>query len=92
MAAPELDGPPAPAALGYLWGWFVELSTARGGSGFGGLNPIAYLEIDAWARLSGVELTAFELGVLRRLDHLFLTVQGDHGRHRSSHQHRNHRA
>lgn len=82
---PELDGPPAPRALAYLWGWFIELSAARGRNGFGGLNALSYQELDAWARLSGIAPTPFEVGVLRRLDQAFLTVHADHGRHRRSH-------
>lgn len=81
---PELDGPPAPHALLYLWGWFIELSSARGGNGLGGLNPLSHAEIHAWSQLHRIELEPFEVGVLRRLDEALLRT---HGGHRGSHQH-----
>lgn len=31
-------------------------------------NPISYLEVDAYARLNQVDLTAWEVGLIRRLD------------------------
>lgn len=89
LAAPELVGPPLPAAGAYLWGWFLDLSAARGRSGFG-LGPISYQDIAAWAWLHGIAPSSFELGVLRRLDLAFLRSGG--GGHRGSHDDRNHRA
>lgn len=82
---PELEGPPLPVALAYLWGWFTELASARGGNGLGGVNPIGYAEMDAWARLRALDPTPFEIDVLRRLDQSYLTILADHGRHRSRH-------
>jgi hypothetical protein len=75
-----------------VWSWFLELSASRGSNGFGGLDPLSYTEIDAWARLHGVAPTPFEVGVLRRLDQALLKAHTEHGRHRGSHQHRDHRA
>lgn len=89
---PELDGPAPPGSLLYLWGWFIEIASARTGTGFGGINPIPWSELDAWARLRGITPTYFEIGVLRRLDQALLSAHTEHGRHRGSHQHRNHSA
>lgn len=50
-----------------MWGWFCELSAARGGNGFG-LSPISFTEIDAWARVTGERPTPWEVGLLRRID------------------------
>lgn len=88
---PELDGPALPSCLAYLWGWFAELSAARGGSGLGGISPIGYQDLAAWAGLRGIAPTRFELDALRRLDDALLKSQSDGG-HRGSHQHRDHRA
>jgi hypothetical protein len=43
------------------------LSSARTSNGFG-LNPLPFCEIEAWARLSGVEPTPWEVSLLKRLD------------------------
>ena len=43
------------------------MSSARTSNGFG-LNPLSFCEIEAWARLSGVEPTPWEVGLLKRLD------------------------
>ena len=73
-----LIGPEAPVELIYLLGWFAELSATRGSTGFS-ILPLSYLEIDAWARLTDVDPTPFEVGVLRRLDEAFLRSL-NHGR------------
>lgn len=77
LASPELVGPPMPAALAYVWGWFVELSAARGPSGLGSMCAISHQDIAAWAWLHGVRPTWFELRVLRRLDDALLRSQAD---------------
>ena len=58
------------AAL-HLWGWFIELASARGGNGFG-LNPIGYADIEAWARLTCRDPTPWEVSALRRMDNAAL--------------------
>ncbi|MFB1482273.1 hypothetical protein [Corallococcus sp. RDP092CA] len=69
---PELlDAPPLPDALAHVWGWFAELSNARGASAFT-LNPISFQDMAAWGRLSGNRPSPFEVQLLRRLDEVFL--------------------
>jgi hypothetical protein len=51
----------------YLWNWYVELASARGGSGFGP-NPIGFCDIEAWARLTGRRPIPWEVETLRRMD------------------------
>lgn len=53
--------------MAYLWGWFIELASARTSNGFG-LNPISYVEIAAWARLTGREPSPWEVSLLKRMD------------------------
>jgi hypothetical protein len=67
---PQLDGPPCPDELRYVWGWFVELSQrrTRGMSA----TPLTWLEFDGWQRLTGITLTAFELDCLKGLDAEYL--------------------
>ncbi len=85
IAVLELDGPECPLELAYLFGWFLELAATRGSSGFAPA-PISFGEIDAWARLMRIRPSPDEVGVLRRLDQVFLLVVIEHGR-RTSHPH-----
>lgn len=62
-----------PDALGHVWGWFTELSHART-AGFSGANPISFLEIEAWSRVTGTKLKPSEVFLLRQLDDVFLNV------------------
>lgn len=60
-----------PGSLAHVWEWFTELSNARGAGAFS-LNPISFQDIESWARLTGNQLTSFEVQLLRRLDEVFL--------------------
>ncbi|MCY1042711.1 hypothetical protein OV208_15410 [Corallococcus sp. bb12-1] len=60
-----------PDSLAHVWGWFAELSNARGAGAFS-LNPISFQDIESWARLTGSRPTSFEVQLLRRLDEAFL--------------------
>jgi hypothetical protein len=69
---PELlEAPDLPDAFAHVWEWFTELSNARGAGAFS-LNPISFQDMESWARLSGTHLTPSEVGLLRRLDEVFL--------------------
>lgn len=65
--------PPCPWPLRYLLDWYHELAAARPQSGFG-VSPLAYGELDAWARLTGRDPRPLEVAWLRRLDAAFLRV------------------
>jgi hypothetical protein len=54
-----------------IGGWFGELHAARANSGFGS-SPISYLEIKAWAELTGRTPSPLEIMALRGLDSLFI--------------------
>jgi hypothetical protein len=69
-----LNAPELPEYLVYLWNYFMELSRARGNNGFGP-SPLAYSEIQAWARLTKQALDAWELDAILKLDVLFLNAK-----------------
>lgn len=50
------------------------MSGARTSNGFG-LNPLSFAEIQAWAALTGVEPTPWEVSLLKRLDAVTLANQ-----------------
>lgn len=51
-------------------GAFLEMSIARGGTGYGAL-PISFLEIEAWSRLRGA-LEPWEVDLIRKLDRVWM--------------------
>tara|TARA_R110000868_G_scaffold150541_11_gene373805 strand:+ start:460 stop:777 length:318 start_codon:yes stop_codon:yes gene_type:complete len=67
----ELEVPPFPDGVGYLWEWFMDLSRSRPSTGFGPAG-ITYSEIQAWAALKRVNVAAWEVDILRALDAVFL--------------------
>ena len=71
MYDPRLDLPLIPRELEYLMGWFWEIRNAIGGNGFGA-NPISFCEMKAWCELTSIELTPWEVSVLRKLDTEFI--------------------
>ncbi len=56
-----------------LWNWFQELSAGRGNNGFGP-TAISWADIEAWARLTAIELTPYETLTLRSMDAAFLSA------------------
>lgn len=67
---------PMPENYRHCWSWFGELSRTRSSNGFG-QNPISYNEIDAWSRLTNIELTPLEVSAIMRLDSAYLTIQAE---------------
>ena len=63
-----------PQEVEHVWRWFWELASARSGSGFGG-NPISYVDIAAWSRLTDQHPTPWEVTLIRRVDSAVLAVQ-----------------
>lgn len=61
------DAPPLPPEGAYLWGFFADLHSARGSSGFGP-SPLAFSDIEAWSRLSGNHLDPWELRAILGID------------------------
>ncbi|WP_435406470.1 phage tail assembly chaperone [Pseudomonas juntendi] len=72
----QLDGPELPAAVDHVWGWYLELHAARGGSGFGP-SPIGFTEMAAWAALTGNHPSPWEVETLRALDQAHLDHQAE---------------
>lgn len=62
-----------PRALVYVWDWFCDISSSRK-SGYGGSEPISYEELRAWQALNGIELTKYELSLIRKIDRTFINV------------------
>lgn len=68
-----LGAPPEEAE--HVWGWFLELSATRS-AGFAAVAPVTFLEIRAWAELTGERPTPAEVRLIRRLDDSFREAAG----------------
>lgn len=75
-AAARLRPPELPELFADLWGGFLELDRARGQSGFGP-EPLAYSDIEAWARLTGRALSPQDVALIVELDRLGFAVRAD---------------
>ena len=72
-ALPDLYVPPLPDGCDALWAAFKDLSNARGQGGMGP-GPLAFSEIESYARLQGIAFSAWEVGTLQALDAAWLAV------------------
>lgn len=66
----DLEGPPFPQALAYLWGWWQEVGLARAWHD-GTASAVGFAEVDAWARLTGTKLRPEEAVALVELDRVW---------------------
>src|SRR4051812_47463460 len=66
-----LDVPECPEDCEILWQVFRELHSCRGNNGFGPTR-ITYMDLDAFQRVSRLELHPWELEAIRRADQRFL--------------------
>lgn len=62
-----------PEEVAYLFDYFTQ-ATARRTSGPHGPNPVSHVEVEAWARRMGLELSSFEQEALDTLEGLFLVT------------------
>ena len=66
-----LEEPEIPEGFEVVWEWFWELASGRGHTGFAWL-PLSWTEMDAWARMSGVDLQPWLAGIFRAMDRAWL--------------------
>lgn len=64
---PDLIFPKIDEMAMYLWEWFMELNSQRTSNGFG-LNPITFLDIQAWATLTNRFPLSWEVKAIRMID------------------------
>jgi hypothetical protein len=63
--------PDFPQAMSEIWEHYINLANSRQ-SGMG-MNPISYLEIQAYESLMQVKLSVFEVKAIKKLDLIALT-------------------
>lgn len=67
-----------PDLMQHLWEAFLELHSCRT-MGFSAPNPISLSDIKNWSEISGVNLTPWEVSVIKSVDEIWLSQQGDSG-------------
>lgn len=70
----QLERPEFPEGVAYIWLWFCDLNSGRSFGEFGA-HPLTYMDIKAWAELMSEAPAPFEIGVIKKLDKLFLETQ-----------------
>jgi hypothetical protein len=75
-AKPASKTPVFPEAGRYLWNWFLDLSRReRAYAGMAGCPmPLRSQDITAWAEASGIRMTPVEIGTIRALDDIWMSV------------------
>lgn len=68
-----LEEPEIPEDGEPLWEWFWELSSGRGHTGFGP-QPLSWQDMEAWARISGIELQPWQAVIFRAMDRAWLAA------------------
>ena len=65
-----------PDVASHLWATFIELHDGRT-YGMSGPNPISYDIIKAWCDLTGVDLSPWEVTIIKSLDNLWIKITGE---------------
>ena len=65
-----------PDSMLQVWHWFIELNNARSSNGFG-VNPLSYVEIDAYFRLNQITPETWEVSVIKKLDNIALEAYAE---------------
>lgn len=72
----ELASPPAPRELLYILHAFNRLRRRKSSTGFGAAR-IEWPDLDAFIRLSKLNLAPWEIEVIEDLDDIYMTVQAE---------------
>lgn len=73
----QLELPPLPPELMYLWKVYRRLSSRCGSNGFS-QNPITWPDIDAFVRNARFPLAPWEIEVIEELDNIERSVRAKH--------------
>lgn len=70
----DLDVPPLPHELAYIWGYFCQMNRKRT-AGAMSANPLSDTEIMAWQQRHRIELSPFEGECIDSLDAVYMAHQ-----------------
>ena len=60
----------------HIWTAFIELHNGRT-YGMSGPNPISYDTIYFWCHMMGIELTPWEIGIIKDVDNEYIKAMGE---------------
>jgi hypothetical protein len=63
---PELEPVDCPQEVKYIWTYWMKIQVRRTAG-----KPIGWSDLDAWARLNSIQLSAFEVDMLNRIESLY---------------------
>lgn len=69
----DLENPDLPPAAEYLWTWFFRISKGRASYGYGAA-PLTWGDLDAWMRITGVNLSPAEADILLSMDNAYISA------------------
>ncbi len=69
----QLAGAEVPEATRYLLGFFYALHSERQSNGYSP-SALTSIQIAAWRDLTGIQISPWEIGVLRQLDNCWLRM------------------
>jgi len=72
-----------PASMYEVWKFFIELNNARSSNGFG-VNPLSYVEIDAYFRLQQIVPETWEISAIKKLDNVALEAYAEQAKKEQS--------
>lgn len=65
-----------PDAASHIWSTFIELHNGRT-YGMSGPNPLSYDIIKAWCDLTGIDLSPWEIDIIKSLDNLWIKTMNE---------------
>lgn len=65
------DAPAVPVGCASLWADFLELHSSRGSTGWGP-QRITFVDLEAWQRVRGAQLNAWEIDCIIKADNMWL--------------------
>jgi len=70
---PEMlaNAPALPIGCASLWADFLELHASRGSTGWGAAR-ITFVDLEAWQRVRGTQLSAWEIDCILKADNLWM--------------------
>ena len=67
------EDPDLPPAGEMLWTWFFRLSKGRANYGYGAA-PLTWADLEAWMRITGVDLSPLEADALLSMDNAYISA------------------
>jgi hypothetical protein len=68
-----------PDEAAHIWDWYVQLANQRGSNGLAP-EPLRWLDIWAWSKLTGIATLPWEIDAVIKIDAIYRTTRADQKR------------